>query len=257
MECERFALQERPPVPYMPEKDPVQETVSALKSDQSLKTTIREDAELHLLIWHCGAHEAFLMNVSMAIDGIEKRGTFKAHKEACEVYVEQHEAAKQAKAALAILNATMSKGEKTSKKASEKASQKTKEGTALADAPNLEPHSIRLTTRKPNPPQRPPRTSAKPLLPRWFSSMRTYCLWMPSSRGTRFSRSRWRLIHSRIFKACPGKARGDFRVSNSTTASCYTFSPCFQTMRLRKKSTTFPTCSRSPSRLAYISLYSM
>jgi hypothetical protein len=52
-ECERFALQEHPPVPYMPEKDPVQETVSLLKSDQSLKTTIRVDAELRLPIWHC------------------------------------------------------------------------------------------------------------------------------------------------------------------------------------------------------------
>ncbi len=33
-ECERFALQEHPPVPYMPEKDPVKETICALKSDQ-------------------------------------------------------------------------------------------------------------------------------------------------------------------------------------------------------------------------------
>jgi hypothetical protein len=49
-ECKRFALQERPPVPYVPEKDPVQETVSLLKSDQSLKTTIRVYAELHLPI---------------------------------------------------------------------------------------------------------------------------------------------------------------------------------------------------------------
>jgi hypothetical protein len=32
-ECKRFDLQERPPVPYMPEKDPIQETVSALKND--------------------------------------------------------------------------------------------------------------------------------------------------------------------------------------------------------------------------------
>jgi hypothetical protein len=36
-ECKRFALQEHPPVPYVPKKDPIQETVSALKSDQSLK----------------------------------------------------------------------------------------------------------------------------------------------------------------------------------------------------------------------------
>jgi hypothetical protein len=32
-ECERFALRERPPVPHVPEIGPVQEMVSALKSD--------------------------------------------------------------------------------------------------------------------------------------------------------------------------------------------------------------------------------
>jgi hypothetical protein len=45
-EFQQFALRERPPVPYVPEKDPVQETVSALKSDQSPKMTIGEDVEL-------------------------------------------------------------------------------------------------------------------------------------------------------------------------------------------------------------------
>jgi hypothetical protein len=32
--------------------------------------------------------KAFLVHVSTAIDTIEKQGTFKAHKEACEAYVE-------------------------------------------------------------------------------------------------------------------------------------------------------------------------
>ncbi len=45
-ECKRFALRECPPGPYVPEKDPVQETASALKSELSLKTTIKEDTEL-------------------------------------------------------------------------------------------------------------------------------------------------------------------------------------------------------------------
>jgi hypothetical protein len=58
-ECERFTLRESTPVPYVPEKDPVQETVSALKRDQSLKTTIGEDAELRLPIWHCGTRKTF------------------------------------------------------------------------------------------------------------------------------------------------------------------------------------------------------
>jgi hypothetical protein len=148
-ECKRFALRECPSVPYVPEKDPIQETVSLLKSDQSLKTTIGADAELLLSIWHCGMCEAFLMHVSSALDAIEKRGTFKAYKEAHEAYLEQKEVAKQAKAALALFTASTSKGEKASKKASrkepakksfekEKAPKKTKEGLALAKAPGPE-----------------------------------------------------------------------------------------------------------------------
>jgi hypothetical protein len=92
-ECERYALQERPPVPYVPEKDLVQEMVSALKSEQSLKTTIGVDAELRLPIWHCGMHEAFLMHVSSALNAIEKRATIKDYKKAHKAYVEQHKVA--------------------------------------------------------------------------------------------------------------------------------------------------------------------
>jgi hypothetical protein len=81
------------------------------------------------------------MHMSMAVGVIKKQGTFKAYNKACAAYVEQRKVVKQAKAALAILNAAMSKGEKTSKKASEKASQKAKKGAALADTsdPELRP----------------------------------------------------------------------------------------------------------------------
>ncbi len=149
-ECKRFTLQEHPPVPYVPEKDPVQDTVSLLKSDQSLKTTIGVDVELRFPIWHCGTHEAFLMHVNSALDTIKKRGTFKAYKEAHKAYVKQLEVAKQVKADMALFTTPTSEGEKASEKAvdktsekaswknrseKEKASQKTKEGAALADAP--------------------------------------------------------------------------------------------------------------------------
>ncbi len=149
-ECKRFALREHPPVPYVPEKDPIQETVSFLKSDQSLNTTIKVDAELRLPIWHCGTPEAFLMHVSSALNTIETWGTFKAYKEAHKAYVEQRNVAKHAKAALALFTAPTSKGKKASEKASEKAPEKesakkfsekekafkkTTEGMALANAP--------------------------------------------------------------------------------------------------------------------------
>ncbi len=144
-ECKRFAPQERLPVPYILEKDPIQETVSTLKSDQSLKTTIREDSKLCIPLWHCGMHKTFLMHASMAVDEIEKQDTFKVYKEVCEAHAEQRKAIKQAKAALALLATTMSKGKKTSekssKKASEKALQKTKEGMAPSDVPALVVHT--------------------------------------------------------------------------------------------------------------------
>ncbi len=121
-ECERFALQERPLVPYVPEKDSVQEMVSLLKSNQSLKTTIGADAELCLPVWHCGMREAFLLHVSSALDAIKKRGTFKAYKEGHQTYVDQKEAAKEAKANLQLFATTASKGEKADKKGTEKSS---------------------------------------------------------------------------------------------------------------------------------------
>jgi hypothetical protein len=143
-ESKRFALQECPPVPYVPKKDPMQKMVSALKSDQGLKTTIGKDVKLCIPIWHTGMCEAFLMHVSRALDAIKKWGSFKAYKEAIKAYVEQHKAAKQAKAALALLATPASKGKKTSKKSSkktsEKASKKDKEGAALADTPAPELH---------------------------------------------------------------------------------------------------------------------
>ncbi len=161
-ECKRFALQEHTPVPYMPEKDPVQETVSLLKSDQSLKTTMGVDAEIHIPIWHCGTCKAFLMHVSSTLNAIKKQGTFKAYKEAHEAFIEQRKVAKQAKANMALFTAPTSKGVKASKKAAkksskkaykkasekttekasgknrsekEKASQKTKGGAAFSNAP--------------------------------------------------------------------------------------------------------------------------
>ncbi len=159
---------------------------------------------------------------------------------------------KQAKATLALLMAPASKGkitsEKSSKKSSEKALQKTKKGAALADTPAPE---LCVEYQADYDKAKSTAETAKNKCEAAVTEMR-----MPSTRGTRFSMSRWRLIHSRIFKVCPGKVQGDLRGSHLTTALCFTFSLCFRTMQLSKKNTTFPTCSRSPRGLAYISLYS-
>ncbi len=92
-ERKRTVLCKCPPVPYVPEKDPVQERVSALK-DQNLKTTIGEDTTLHLSIWHSRMKEAPLMHVQSTLDAIKKCGHFKDHNEAQALYVSQKEGAK-------------------------------------------------------------------------------------------------------------------------------------------------------------------
>ena len=64
-ECEKMALRECPPIPYVPEKDSVQETVSFYK-DNHLKTLIKEGTEIRVPFWHSGTCEAFLIHVGSA-----------------------------------------------------------------------------------------------------------------------------------------------------------------------------------------------
>ena len=74
-ECKRTDLHECPPVPYVPEKDEVQEVVSSMKGLQ-LKTSIGEDMTLHFPMWYNGAKEAMLMHVTAILDAIKKYGHF-------------------------------------------------------------------------------------------------------------------------------------------------------------------------------------
>jgi hypothetical protein len=72
-ECKKMALRERLLIPYVPEKDSVQETVSSYK-DNHLKTLIKEGTELQVPIWHSGTREAFLIHVGSAREAIKKKG---------------------------------------------------------------------------------------------------------------------------------------------------------------------------------------
>ncbi len=79
-ECEKMVLRERPPIPYVPEKDSVQETVSSFK-EAHLKMLIKEGTELQVPIWHSGTREAFLIHVGSAREAIEKKGYFQSFEE--------------------------------------------------------------------------------------------------------------------------------------------------------------------------------
>jgi hypothetical protein len=70
-ECKRTVLREHPPVPYVPEKDEVQEAVSSMKGLQ-LITLIGEDTALHFPMCNNGTKEAVLMHVMATLDAIKK-----------------------------------------------------------------------------------------------------------------------------------------------------------------------------------------
>ena len=95
-ECEKMALRERPPIPYVPEKDSVQETVSSFK-EAHLKTTINSGTELRVPIWHSGTREAFLIHVGSAREAIEKKGSFKSFEEHSKDYAEKRAKVKEFK----------------------------------------------------------------------------------------------------------------------------------------------------------------
>jgi hypothetical protein len=129
--CKKITLRKCLPIPYVPEKDCVQEMVSAFK-DQSLKTQISKGTECQVPILHSGMHKAFLIHVGSRLESIKEKGYFKAHKPANETYVEQHKLVKQVKATLAKLDETASEGAVSSKKSSKKP----KKAAATASQPD-------------------------------------------------------------------------------------------------------------------------
>ena len=60
--------------------------------------------------------KAFLIHVVSTLEAVEKKGYFKAHKDANKAYVEQRKLVKQVKATLVKLDRTTSKGTGSSKK---------------------------------------------------------------------------------------------------------------------------------------------
>ncbi len=87
-ECKCTKLREPPPVPYIPEKDKVQEDVAKLQNLQ-IKTSLEKDTTLNFPVWHeNGTREAFLMHVTAVLEAMKKRGHFKDYNRAQKAYEE-------------------------------------------------------------------------------------------------------------------------------------------------------------------------
>jgi hypothetical protein len=130
-ECEQVKLREPPPVPYMPEKDKVQDKVAKMRS-MEIKTTIEKDTTLNFPVWQeNGTRKAFLMHVTAIIDVIKKRGHFEDYDKARYTWEQARSAAESARAGLALLE----EGGGNSKKSKKKTKEGAKEAAAKVPDP--------------------------------------------------------------------------------------------------------------------------
>jgi hypothetical protein len=138
-ECKCTKLHEPPPVPYIPEKDKVQEEVAKLQNLQ-IKTSFEKDTTLNFPVWHKnGTRKAFLMHVMVVLDAMKKCGHFQDYNRAQKAYEEAEKAAESAEAGLALLDGTSTgTTSKHKKKALAKAKEAAKEALAKAQEPKPE-----------------------------------------------------------------------------------------------------------------------
>ncbi len=138
-ECKRTKLRKPPPVPYIPEKDKVEEEVAKLRNLQ-IKTLLEKDTTLNFPVWHKnGTREAFLMHVTAVLDAMKKCGHSKDYNRAQKAHDEGEKAAEMAEARLALLDGTSAGStSKRKKKALAKAKEAAKETLAKAQETELE-----------------------------------------------------------------------------------------------------------------------
>ena len=71
-ECERNSGRSKPPIPYIPKKDDLQEAVES--SANTLKLLLPHKMELQVPVWSKGIPEQFLVHVQQALDAIRQKG---------------------------------------------------------------------------------------------------------------------------------------------------------------------------------------
>ncbi len=92
-ECERGKCVRRPPIPYVPVVDEVQDTL-ALKKERYEAFTLSNGTKFKVRIWDTGTPEEFLIHVKEALNACERLGHFEEYKQA---YLTREKASRNAR----------------------------------------------------------------------------------------------------------------------------------------------------------------
>ena len=112
-ECERGRPRKRPPIPYVPTVDELQDSI--VVQNRSLKLKLSDTTELRVPIYHAGSPESFLNHVQTALGTCEKLGLVKQVEEASKREID---AANAADAYSSMCD--VSEGDSTKKKKADK-----------------------------------------------------------------------------------------------------------------------------------------
>ena len=79
-ECERGKCVRRPPIPYVPVIDEVQETLAAKRDERYDTFKLPNKTKFKVRIWEAGTPEEFLNHVKQALSACERLGYFEDYK---------------------------------------------------------------------------------------------------------------------------------------------------------------------------------
>jgi hypothetical protein len=99
-EFEKGNRKKRPPIPYVPMVDEVQEAISKGK-DFSYKIKLPDKTKFSVPIWDTGTQEHFLIHVQQAKSACKRKGLFQDYDDAIEAETKSVEQAKSLQKAIA------------------------------------------------------------------------------------------------------------------------------------------------------------
>jgi hypothetical protein len=81
-ECERGSVAKRPPIPYVPVIDEVQDALNINHKERLQKIKLPNGTEFNATIWYTGTPEEFANHVKQAVHACERMGLFETYKKA-------------------------------------------------------------------------------------------------------------------------------------------------------------------------------
>ena len=101
-ECERGNRSKRPPIPYVPVVDEVQEKLAENNSEgRTFKITLANDTEFRAGVWFYGTPEQFLGHVKQALSALTRMGLFDDCKRFLQTVTDHRKKARSIKAEIA------------------------------------------------------------------------------------------------------------------------------------------------------------